>query len=101
MVERVRCGSKTYDVKYQTEPFFNGNSVRNIGQIDYDKQWIKIDATFPDRAQRRTLVHESMHGISDDYGIDLTHEQVEKLECGLCAFIRDNKEFIYELLEEE
>jgi hypothetical protein len=45
-----------------------------------------------------TLVHEVIHAIVDQYGVELGESQVRCLETALCRFVQDNPGFCSEIV---
>ena len=66
----------------------------DIGESDSEKQHITIKEGLKVEQERSTLLHESIHAISDTLGLGLTEKQVQGLETGLFAAIRDNPRFV-------
>lgn len=46
----------------------------------------------------RTILHESLHGIDDAFGLGLSESKTRILEVALFDFIRDNAAFIRNIL---
>ena len=59
------------------------DGVRQNGLMCYDDRRVEIDASVDEVLQASTQVHEWLEAINDHYGVELKHEQIEKLEQGL------------------
>lgn len=57
---------------------------------DLQQIWLNVTNTF--ETNINTILHESLHAISDAYQIDLSERQVCVLATALIAFARDNPE---------
>lgn len=65
----------------------------DIGESDSEKQHITIKDGLKIEQERSTLLHESIHAISDTLGLGLTEKQVQGLETGLFDLNRVNARF--------
>lgn len=92
--EKVRIGSCDYAVELTTETLaVDGRHCH--GRIDYNNHKIQIDTKLGDEQQRqRTLLHEVLHGMMRERGLELEDEEsvVEELAKSLHQIIRDNPE---------
>lgn len=94
--EEVRIGSMIYTIQRVSEPVILDNRVC-YGKVDYDKHMIRLDETLQDeQGLQQTLLHEIVHGISHENGIDFKEMEeedvVDRLALGLHQIIRDNPE---------
>ena len=55
-----------------------------------DGPYIEYCTAKPDELKASVLFHESLHALSDLHGVDLTEEQILKLEALLPRLIVDN-----------
>jgi hypothetical protein len=54
-----------------------------LGICDLEKQAIHVKDGLPGEQERSTLLHETIHAISDSLGLNLNEKQVQGLETGL------------------
>jgi hypothetical protein len=64
-----------------------------IGLSDSEKQHITVKEGLKPDQSKSTLLHESLHAISDTLGLNLSEKQVQGLETALFAMNRDNPRF--------
>lgn len=88
---KVKIAAKTYTVRYVTGlPL----AEDEIGEIDSEKQRISIKDGMPLEREQSVAVHECIHAISDSFGLELTEAQIDGLETGFLALIKDNPAFV-------
>jgi|TARA_R100001530_G_scaffold3596_3_gene5261 Zn-dependent peptidase ImmA (M78 family) len=97
MIKKIRVGATTYKVRKK--------KLGSIwGYTDFEEEKIFIDSRAKDRQQVSTLLHEALHAMIAEYGINYTldHNQdeslVRTLESGIVQLILRNKEFTEELV---
>lgn len=64
-----------------------------MGLCDLEKQAIHIKEGLPAEQERSTLLHESIHAISDSLGLGLSEKQVQGLETGMFDLNSRNPKF--------
>lgn len=85
----IRIGHTTFEVIPEDAPFAGGNSIL-CGQINYDKQVIRVyQQVGPDRLFE-TLMHEIMHGIAEFTNVDLSEADIDRFAHAVCMVHRDN-----------
>lgn len=75
----VQILGKTYkivEIPHTSAPDFSGTNCR-------DSQTITIVSDLAEEAKEDTILHESIHIISDEMCLGLTEQQVGALACGL------------------
>lgn len=83
--ESFKLGSISYRVKM----FVERGGGMGLGQHDGKNSVIEIaQDVSPDR-QAKTFVHESLHGIIEQYGVDIPDDQEEKIVSQLCTGITE------------
>lgn len=91
----VRISGIEYKVKYV--PNLNDGCKLCYGHIDFDRCEIQISKTieFDEQKQIVTLLHEVIHGIIEEYNVDMSDEEsaVKGISKGLFQVIRDNEFF--------
>jgi hypothetical protein len=85
----VRIMSATYEVVAEEAPFPSDGSVL-CGQIDYDKQRIRVHKNVGPDKLLLTLMHEVMHGICEHMNVTLSEDDVDRMAQGVCMLARDN-----------
>jgi Zn-dependent peptidase ImmA (M78 family) len=79
------------------------------GQIDFQNQTIRISKNLKDNTKKRTILHEIVHLVFENYGlrealdaVDLNDEFfVKMVSNGLYTIFKSNKEEIKKLLFED
>ena len=90
--KRVKVGAMTYDVNKVKRPVTLGSKVC-YGTISYDELIIELDDRYPEQKLHRTFLHELLHAIAVDRGIELGEQEEEIVDAfaiGLYALIVDN-----------
>jgi Zn-dependent peptidase ImmA (M78 family) len=62
----------------------------HYGECNHRQLVITIDGGAHQDRQKQTLLHEVLEAVNHEYHIDLSHNQIEQLECAMFAFLRDN-----------
>ena len=89
MPNRIKVGWKTYDIVFSESRLNSGGDL--YGQIDYDNCVITLrDSSSPDQV-RATLIHETLHAISEMYGLELEEKLVTDLANALYTVFKDNR----------
>lgn len=93
-----------YEVIMTDEPIFMDN-LRAYGHINFDDKQILIDKTLREKqGHAQTLVHEIIHGIIYDRGLDFRNDGeetiVDQLAKGLYQVVKDNPELFTKRKEE-
>lgn len=88
---RIKIGWKEYDVVMAPSRLNSGAEL--YGQIDYDAGVITLrESSTPDQ-MRSTLIHETLHAVSEMYGLELEEKLVTDLANALYTVIKDNQEY--------
>jgi len=84
---KVKVLGQTFSIQFATgEPL----DEDDLGECSVDKLTLTVrDGLHPEK-ERLVLVHEIVHAIEDVLGLNLKEKQVEGLETGIYALIRDN-----------
>lgn len=64
-----------------------------LGQADFNKQCININADASSVTQEIASLHEIIHIVSDAWGLKLSEEQVKIGTHALICFLRENPNF--------
>lgn len=80
--------------RYRIEFVEKVDDDNNFGEHDCATQHIKVKASITDDLKKATVLHECLHAIDDALGLELTEDDVQKLEGGLFAWMRDNKKIV-------
>lgn len=97
MVGTIKFGKTRYLIKYLLEV---KNDTR-FGECDTGAQEIRVSNKYPILRQKQTLMHEIIHLILNEMGVNHREEIAGVLGIGLTQIIMDNKELIKEFLELE
>ena len=63
------------------------------GECDYDKSVMSIRDGMESQQERKTVLHETLHAVSDQMGLNLSEKQIVGLENGLFQVTVDNPRF--------
>ena len=93
---KVKVLGQTFTVSY-----VNGEPLDedDLGECSVDKLTISVRDGLPVEKERLVVVHELVHAIEDVLGLKLREKQVEGLETGIYALIRDNPSLLRYLRE--
>lgn len=91
-IKSVVIGSDV--IRVETVPRF-----KHLGQWDQSAKVITIRARMARWNRNSTILHESLHAISDFHNLCLTEEQVAGLEPALRNLIRNNPQLVKALCE--
>lgn len=86
--DQIKVMGKRWSVSYEAM------SADEMGESDLEKQHITIKDGLKPEQEKSTLLHEVLHAISDTLGAGLTEKQVQGLETGLWAVLKDNPKFV-------
>lgn len=90
----IRIDTQDYTVTYTTNPIINTDHRECFGQICLNNKQITIKADRPPFAQYQTLLHELVHGIIHErgieYGTSSEETAVDEIACGILGLVRDN-----------
>lgn len=105
MNKLIKIGGKKYKLKltnHKNDVIFNENTDAN-GYIKYDLSEINIRSTNSDDVIKQTIIHELLHALLDDTGVDdiNTEKLINLLTPRLHAFFEDNQEFIFNFLKND
>ena len=82
------CG-RDFDVVYAQKPRDEDN-VPAYGLTDHDKQAIIIDKTLRPEQEMTTIIHESLHGISEILKVKMSESDICRLENGIHNLLKHN-----------
>ena len=89
--KRISILGRNFKVTYVIK---GGLEDDELGEVDLNKQRIAILEGLAADKERAVVLHEIVHGIDDILDLKLTERQVEGLENGLFAVIKDNPRVI-------
>jgi len=98
--ERIKIISKRFTINYVPEGT-EDLSEEKMGLCDTLNQTIWIQNDLKEDTQRETLLHEILHAISDEMGLNLAEAQVAGIAIGVLAVLMDNPSFAKFLLKKE
>ena len=92
--KKVVIGGYEYPVRYQSG--VRGEDGKALyGKITFNpKMEITIDGSSSLQHQKQNIIHESLHGIDEWWGTQLSEEKVGRLARGIYDFIRRNPEVV-------
>jgi hypothetical protein len=64
-----------------------------MGLCFYELKEIHVSTGLPEPERLSTLIHEKMHAIAHEYGFELGHDVINKLEGPLARFILEHFEW--------
>lgn len=87
----IKIGAVTYGVKYENN--LNDGEHMVYGQINWENHVIRLSEGLQDtQGEYHTLLHEIVHGVAHEYGLDINEETTDFLASGLHQVIVDNPE---------
>jgi len=91
---KVKVLGQTFSISY-----VNGAPLDedDMGECSVDSLTISVRDGLPPEKERLVLTHEIVHAIEDVLGLRLKEKQVEGLETGFYALIRDNPSLLHYL----
>jgi hypothetical protein len=99
--ERVKIISKRFTIHYVEEGHEGLGGEDNKGMCDSLNQDIFVEEGMKFDTQKETILHETLHAISDEMGLNLTEEQVDGGAKGILAVLMDNPSFAKFILKKE
>lgn len=102
---KVIISDYVYPVVYEDDiylenPSEDGKLFEAFGYFQ-EGSAIKISNKYSPIVQKHTVLHESIHAIDRNIGLELEERQVESFAHALVFFMKQNKEFIKWILEDE
>ena len=87
MLDKVKIGGLTYDVELSND--LQGRQG-NWGEIEYKSTTIRLDDRLNKQVMNQTLIHEIMHGMFSEAGIEQDEHKVDVLGKVLYQVLLDN-----------
>ena len=89
--KKIKVNGIIYKIEYVEEINDNIHSAdyRGVALIKYKK--VNILNYYFEDDKKRTILHEAIHILDDDFKINLNENSVRRLTSGLYAFLKDNK----------
>ena len=84
--ERVKVLGRRFVIAYTKDTLEDGS----MGECDVAGHKVTIREGLEPDIERTIIIHEFFHVISDLMGLNLSEKQVEGLETGWYALVRDN-----------
>ncbi len=98
MIARLKIGPIPYTVAEVQKLIgndHNGQSTWLNGRVRYEKALIELEADLPPDVKIVAILHESMHAILEQAGIENESEPlIIALGYGMLALLRDNPELV-------
>lgn len=83
----VRIIGKTYGIAYVNgDPLAEGE----FGECDFDKQRVSIADSLHLEQEQDTVLHELLHAVAHETGVNLQERQVRPLATALLGIIKEN-----------
>lgn len=97
-MNKAKIGGLTYKIKFIGQ-VKDKEDNEFWGIIEPHNLEIKICSKCPKERQMLTIVHETLHGISNEYDLNLSENKITRLGSALFAFMKDNKKLIEEICQ--
>lgn len=98
MIDKVKVGCFTYEIKITSDPIIVDNKSDYTGLVDYHKNEIRIKSELSEDNQIEILFHELMHAIKNYFELDFEKDNEEKIiDCfakGIYQILKDNENLI-------
>ena len=107
---QIQVGSLSFEINWSKDAInrliVEANKPDAWGYVDYNTLLIHIDGEQPVQRQRNTLMHEVLHCIWHETGLDDVEEATEEYLIGsltgrLVGVLRDNPELVAYLTHEK
>jgi hypothetical protein len=90
MTEKIKIGGIDYQLEL-VERLTDGENVQKLsGHVTYTIPKIRIDKELEPQVLFQTLCHEILHGISENFQIDIEEKDIDRFAQGIVQVIRDN-----------
>lgn len=95
---KVKIGGSTYDLVY-TKDLENEEGTKLWGQISENKGAITLESSIKGKPEQHanTFLHECLHGILIDRGIDHEEKLIVNFTNGLIALFKNNPKILPEI----
>ena len=98
MVKNVKILGLNHQVVYpKSGDFLDGN----MGRYNAMSNIITVNPDMPEENVLMTLIHESLHGIAYNLGMDelMTEENTDRMTTGVFNLIKDNPKLVAKIVE--
>jgi hypothetical protein len=92
MIQNVKIGPFEYAVQLETD--LRRGKRKLDGNISYNQTQISIDADMSPQATTQVLLHEILHGISTQGGMNIYEGHIDMLAFGIYQVMRDNPQLV-------
>lgn len=86
---KVRIAGRDFEIRYVKDDLNSGNN----GYCHHDQGFLSIADDLKPLEEIDTVLHETMHSISNTFDLDLTERQVLVLATVLVGVFQDNPEY--------
>jgi hypothetical protein len=87
--KKLKIGGHIYTVKHRDR--FREDGVEKTGSCLSVHTTLWIDNNPSKSQQESTLIHEILEALNNENELNLTHQQISTLECGLYQVLKDNR----------
>ena len=88
--DKIKVSGVWYKIEIAKDTSDDMNEAQNRGKVVFGKGIIKIlDSYFPE-SKNRTLLHEIIHILDDDFKLEFPEETIRRLAAGLYGVLKDN-----------
>lgn len=91
MISRLKILGKSYTVEQDPDLMV---TEEEAGHIHVFKQLIKVAPNQHPEQLREVVLHEVIHALEGELGIELEERDVQALSAGMFAVLKDNPEFV-------
>jgi len=91
MINKVKILSINYKVM---EMEAHSRMDNRMGNSDSKTGEIRIVKEMPDDITNETILHEPLHILTDNLGMDFKEQDITALSAGLYSFIKENPSFL-------
>ncbi len=99
MIKKLKICGSIYSIDETKDKIIVDGSKVLYGEIKHDTMIIFIANGYPETIKLQTLLHEALHGISEEYCLDFTEKNVDRISKAIYAFLIDNPGFIRDILD--
>lgn len=113
---KVKVGFRVYTVIKKDKLFLNdlskedktsldaGRELKDnpelLGRWDGDQDCILMLSSLKPSNRVRVLMHEILHAIEDQYSLEFSESDIDRVACGIVSLMKDNPELIKSMMKD-
>lgn len=89
--DKIKIGGIEYKIEFTKEIDDSIHKSEYIGRVLFRKNKILILDSYPIEKKFRVMLHEIIHVLDEDFKMEMSEENLCRLEAGLYQVLKDNK----------